>query len=228
MEYLMIIQNLHQNPMSAKEVKEIKKSIISSLISKINPTRDYPLFYSVIEFGFYDNNGNRKSDTEIDKFWHRGSVEQTNGLIKNMLKEAFNIKNFWFFLERHKPILDDDGNLKSEGRFHTNIIATGINDDTINKPKRKCRQLINSSCPRAFHCLSLLQQKKLLFDACCHQAKWVNRYRPSIVTQFIPTLTDLKRTTYYCLQDFTHKELSVKKGIGKDFMDVVDFKNSDF
>ena len=60
-----------------------------------------------------------------------------------------------------------------------------------------------------------------LFNACCRKSNWVNRYNYAIKTQILWDPTDIEATVGYCLKDFSPKK-------GTDFMDIVDFDNSDF
>ena len=144
-----------------------------------------------------------------------------------MLREAFGIQQTYFFLERHSPKLDEYGDMESEGRYHINIITTQIPDSAIEEPNRKCRKLMLEDdsymgIPIGNRVYSDLDEMKIeLFNACCRKANWVNRYKWSVKTQILYEPTDIEDTIFYCLKEFSPK-------YGKDFMDVVDFDNSDF
>ena len=60
-----------------------------------------------------------------------------------------------------------------------------------------------------------------LFNTCCRQANWINRYKYSIKTQILNTQSDLENTVMYCLKDYDEVN-------GSCFTEIVDFKNSDF
>jgi len=205
-----------------------KTRIIKDKIAEQILERDeYPYIYSVIQFGFYDDNGFKLPISEIRKFWDKSEVSKTNRLIRNMLKESFGIDAFWFFMERHSPKIDEYGDVVREGRYHINLITTQIKDNAIEEPNRKCRRLmLEDSCikgvPIKNRVYDDLDDLKIeLFDACCKQANWVNRYKYAIKTQMLYDPRDVRQTTEYCLKEFSDKT-------GKDFMDVIDFKNSDF
>ena len=195
---------------------------------------DYPYIYSVVEFGFYDNEGFRLPYSEIKKYWDRTQVETTCRLVYNMLKKHFSINEIWMFIERHTPLYDDDGDVIREGRFHLNIITSSIQDKNIEEPNRKCRGLFlrdgkikGVSIGECVYNEDLEDLKIDLFNACVRKADWVNRYKPSIKTQFLYEPTDLENTVYYCLKDYDGKKCD-RKGNLIDFMDIIVWKSSDF
>ena len=60
-----------------------------------------------------------------------------------------------------------------------------------------------------------------LFNTCCRQANWINRYNYSIQTQVLETRKDLRNTAMYCLKDYDEQD-------GLCFTEVIDFESSDF
>lgn len=206
---------------------QTNQTIKEHILKQVLESEEYPYYYSVLQFGFYDDNGFRLPGSDIRKYWDRTEVEKTNRLIKNMLREAFGIQQTYFFLERHSPKLDEYGDMESEGRYHINIITSQIPDSAIEKPNRKCRKLMLEDdsymgIPIGNRVYSDLDEMKIeLFNACCRKANWVNRYKWSVKTQMLYEPTDIEDTVFYCLKEFSPKT-------GKDFMDVVDFHNSDF
>jgi hypothetical protein len=201
--------------------------IKDTILKQIIEPGEYPYFYSVLQFGFYDNLGYKLPYSEIAKFWDKTEVKRTNRLIKNMLSEAFGIECFWFFIERHAPLWDEHGDITREGRFHVNIITTQIKDSFIENPNRKCRKLMleddgSLGVPIQNRVYTDISDFKIsLFNACCRKSNWVNRYNYAIKTQILWDPTDIEATVGYCLKDFSPKK-------GTDFMDIVDFENSDF
>ena len=200
--------------------------IKESLLNQIKVDTGYPYFYSVIEFGFYDDEGFLLPPSLIRKYWDKSEVNKTCRLIRNMLKECFSISNLYFFIERHASKLDKHGNEMSKGRFHLNIITSDIKDDVIQEPNRKLRRLLLQNGrdgvaiqDMAFNTLNDLKIE--LFNTCCRQANWINRYKYSINTQILNTAIDLENTVMYCLKDYD--EIN-----GSCFTEIVDFKNSDF
>lgn len=215
-----------------KEIKIIK----DALFNQIQEVSEYPYLYSVIEFGFYDNQGLRLPYSEIKKYWDKTEVIKTCKLIYRKLKEHFGMTCIWMFIERHKPILDDDGEVIREGRFHINLISSSIPDGSIEEPNRKLRKLINDTGGKDYYKTSYSYtgidgMKEKLVDACCKTANWVNRYKYSVETKTLYEPTDLESVVYYCLGDYNGKRED-KKGnpIPKelDFMDIVVFEASDF
>ena len=200
--------------------------IKESLLNQINLDTRHPYLYSVIEFGFRDDYGFLLPPSQIRKYWDKSEVEKTCRLIRNMLKECFSISNLYFFIERHSSKLDEHGNEISKGRFHLNIITSEIKDDVIQEPNRKLRRLFlqNGSDHVAIQDMEFndLDDLKIeLFNTCCRQANWINRYKYSINTQILYTPTDLDNTVMYCLKDYDEVN-------GSCFTEIVDFKNSDF
>ena len=59
-----------------------------------------------------------------------------------------------------------------------------------------------------------------LFNACCRQANWINRYKYSIKTQIMTKESDIQNSLWYCLKEYRNDK--------EDFTDVIDFENSDF
>ena len=206
-----------------KESKLIKNSILE----RIQDGADYPYLYSVIQFGFYDNQGILLPPSIIRQYWDKNEVERTCRLIYNMLKEQCGIKQLYFFIERHAPKSTNRVTGKEiKGRFHLNIISTQIEDDAINKPGRRMKRLmLNDSrigTPiRRTRYDDIDDMKIDLFNACCRGARWVNRYKYAIKTQVLQKPSDLESTVFYCLKDFKDKS-------DTDFMDLVVFNSSDY
>lgn len=212
------------------------KSIKDAIFNQIQENAEYPYLYSVIEFGSYDNQGYKLPNNITSKYWDKQEVIKTCRLIYNKLKEHFGMTSIWTFIERHKPLLDEDGNIIKEGRFHLNIIASSIQDRVIEEPNRKLRKLIMDTGGiehyKPIHSLYGIEgMKERLVDACCKTANWVNRYKYSVKTQTLYEPTDLENVVYYCLGDYngSHKDKNgnpVLKEI--DFMDIVIWEASDF
>jgi hypothetical protein len=143
-----------------------------------------------------------------------------------MLKEHFNMDGVWMFIERHTPLLNEDGEVIREGRFHLNIISSSIKDSSIEEPNRKVRRLMLENgrfdIPIESNVYRDLDELKIeLFNACCKRANWVNRYKYSIKTQMLYEPNDLENAAYYCLKDYDGKS-------NVDFTDIVVFEASDF
>lgn len=202
------------------------KTIKETIFNQVREGEDYPYFYSVITFGFYDNMGYKLPISEIRKYWDKTEVIKTCRLIYNMLKEHFGMDGIWMFIERHTPLLDEDGDVIREGRFHINIITSSIKDSVIEEPNRKVKRLMLENgkydVPITNNVYSSIDDLKIeLFNSCCKRANWVNRYKYSIKTQMVYDPADLESVSYYCLKDYDKKT-------NIDFTDIVVFEASDF
>lgn len=199
---------------------------------------DYPYIYSVIQFGFYDNQGQRLPYNIIKQYWNKKRVEETCVLIYHMLEEAFRMDGIWMFIERHAPLCDEEGKVIREGRFHLNIVTSSMPDADLEDPKRRCRRLFfkdgKTKGVPIRNCVyneDLDELKLDLFNACVSQADWVNRYQYAVKTQMLYEPTDLENVVYYCLGDFNGR-CEDKKGNKirneLDFMDIIAWEASDF
>ena len=198
--------------------------IKDTIIRRIKDKAALPYIFTTLQFGFYDNYGYLLPPSTTRRYWDKTEVEKTNRLVKNMLKEALGIDYFYFFMERHTPTYDKYGDIEREGRYHIHLITSGIKDCFIKNANRRCRRLFyeqgSIGVPiKHMDFLDIDDMKIELFNACCKKANWINRYKYSIHTEFIDKAGDLGRCINYCLKEY--------KSNGKDFMDVVDFNNSD-
>jgi len=217
-------------------INDTTKKIKETIFNQIQEGIDYPYLYSVITFGFYDNQGYKLPISEIRKYWDKTEVKKTCRLIYNMLKEHFKMDGIWMFIERHTPLLNEDGEVIREGRFHLNIITSSIKDRAIEEPNRKVRKLMLDDGKLGVpiqNCnyMDLDDLKIELFDACCKIANWVNRYKYSIKTQMLYEPTDIENVVYYCLKDYTGKNKDAKSNPTKtivDFTDIIVWEASDF
>ena len=100
----------------------------NKLVEQVMGLDEYPFYYVVVQFGFYDNFGNLLPQTEVSKFYDKTEVGRTCRLIKNKIREALNPLQQYFFLERHSPLLDEYGDTIREGRFHINLLISPIED----------------------------------------------------------------------------------------------------
>ena len=198
-----------------------------TLIEQLSELQEYPYYYVVVQFGFYDNTGIKLPQTEVRKFYDKEQVSKTCKLIRNKIREALNPLQQYFFLERHTPLLDEYGDTIQEGRFHINLIVSPITDDAVLEPNRKCRRLLSQpdydkfGIPIENNTYSDIEEYKMaLINACIRTCGWVNKYQYSVKTQLVETPEDLEEVSNYCLKTY--------KDGGNDFMDVVLFESSDF
>ena len=209
-------------------IKDTTTPIIDAIVKQVSEGEDYPYLYSVIFFGFYDDNGLKLPPSIIRQFWDKEEVNKTCRLIYNSLKETFGMDGVWMFKERHADLLDENGEVLKKGKFHLNIITSNIKDRFIEEPNRKIRRLLNDNGRMNIPIKDLqytdIDELKIeLVNACIKRAaKWVNRFQYSIKTQLLLEPSDLEDTTLYCLKEFSKKQNPT------DFTDVVCFKSSDF
>ena len=201
------------------EIPIIKDSIHKIIRNDIGSNS----IFTTLQFGFYDNYGFKLPASIIRKYWDKTEVEKTNRLIRNMLKEALGIDYFYFFMERHTPTYDKYGDIQREGRYHIHLITSGIKDGFVKEPNRRCKRLFyeqgSIGVPiKHMEFLDIDDMKIELFNACCKKANWINRYKYSIHTEFLYDGCELGRCINYCLKEYRYG--------AKDFMDVVDFNNS--
>lgn len=183
------------------------------------------LYYSVLTFGFYDDYGNRLPPSTTRKYWDKSEVEKTCILIRNIIKEHLEVEQVYAFVERHKPELDNDGDIAKEGRFHINLIFSPVPDSAVEEPNRKCRRLFYENGRMGIPINQLtyphLDDLKIdLINACCRKANWINKFSHSVKTQILWEHTDVEDCAFYCMKDFRKKDVP--------FEDVIMFKASDF
>ncbi len=199
----------------------------NKLVEQVMGLEEYPFYYVVVQFGFYDNYGNLLPQTEVSKFYDKTQVGKTCKLIRNKVWEAFKPLQQYFFLERHSPLLDEFGEVVREGRFHINLLISPIEDSSVLEPNRKCRRLLKEpdynrfGMPIENQTYSDIEEYKVaLIEACIRSCGWVNKYKYSVKTQVVETPEDLHQVTNYSLKTY-------QEG-GSDFMDIVEFGSSDF
>ena len=200
--------------------------VINALVKQVSEGEDYPNVYSVVYFGFYDNNHIKLPPSLIRKFWDKYECERTAVIVRNSLKETFGMDGVWAFQERHKDILNEDGEVVKKGKYHLNIITSQIRDCVIEEPNRKIRRLLGDDGRMGVPIKDLVwndidELKKELVNACIRRAsEWVNRFQYSVKTQLLLEPIDLDTTVRYCLKDYEQGKA--------DFTDIVIFPASDF
>ena len=206
-----------------ESIKIVKKHLVEQILE----LDEYPFYYVVIQFGFYDNYGMRLPENKVSKFYSKEEVGKTCKLIRNKIREAFEPLQQYFLLERHSPLFDEFGDVVKEGRFHVNLLISPISDEAVLEPNRKCRRLLSKpdynrfGLPIENNTYSDIEDYKIaLINACIRECDWVNKYKYSIKTQTVDTPEDLSSVAFYSLKEF--------KINGKDFVDIVEFDSSDF
>ena len=233
---------LIKNDTNTISSKRIDREVEKRLWEQIEPHTNSDFYYSVITYSdWLQDFNNPRWD-----FYNLTSVRKTQRLLYRMLKEAFKVDCIYMFPERHSPenehyyealglphkggdFLNPEfqiGDVRSKGRFHTNILMSKIKDERITYPNSKCRRLFKMFGDSQ----TAINQKKYnsmndlrldLINACCKQPDWVSEKQLNAVkTQVLTTPNDVKRVLHYCMKECYNN--------GTDFTEVVDFDNSDF
>ena len=182
-----------------------KRQIAYSVYKRILDKGKFP-FYAITTTYSMRTADNSAWLDRIDRAsrWDRYEVERTNCLIRNKMKEAFNLKDFFAFLEHHNSFIDKDGK-EHQGRYHTHIITSNISDTAITKPNRKCRRYLNQykdwikySNPD----VKIL--KPHIIKSVVGSVEWVKRWDNSINIKCIWSEGDLATYVCYCLKTYTN------------------------
>ena len=206
--------------------KQLEGELIKHLITqKVQELSQGQWFYSVIHYGDWDNDGNRREWDEMKGLYHSHYMKGVHKRHKNILREHFS-RNIClvFTLERHKSKKErievgkylqygDERN----GKYHTNLLIGPITDQLIEEPKSKLKRVLNTLSHHPYNDLTDL--KIDLINTCIRLHPDVNKYGHSVKTQVLTRPQDLLNTGHYSLKDITKK--------GLDFMEVLDTENSD-
>lgn len=194
-----------------KEERQIVYSVFKSILSS-----QYPYIFITIKFSLFDDKTGKWLDkkdaaSRYDKY----EVERTNRLCRNMLRECFDVNEWYAFRERHEAVIMPNGTVK-DGRFHTHALIPAIDDKLIIHPNRKCRRLLNEYkewIDYASPSPSVL--KEHLIKACILKADWIKRWENQIDIKKIYTEEDLANVVCYCLKTYTNHQSDI------DFNDVI-------
>jgi len=206
--------------------KQLEGELIKHLITqKVQELSQGQWFYSVIHYGEWDNDGNRREWDEMKGLYHHHYMKGVHRRHRNTIREHFSRKVCLVFtLERHKSKKEriEVGKYlqygdERGGRYHTNLLIGPITDQQIEEPKSKLKRLWNTLSHHPYNDLTDL--KIDLINSCLRLHPDVNRYGPSVKTQVLRRPQDLLNTGHYSLKDITKK--------GLDFMEVLDTDNSD-
>lgn len=202
------------------------------IVRKVKELSQGQWFYSVIYYGEWDKDGNRREWNEMKGLYHHHYMKGVHRRHRNILREHFSRDTSLFFtMERHKSKLEriEAGKYlqygdEKKGKYHTNLLIGPITDQLIEEPKSKLKRLWNTSgtlgIPISHHQHNDLTDLKIdLINSCLRLHPDVNRYSPSVKTQVLRRPQDLLNTGHYSLKDITKK--------GLDFMEVLDTDNSD-
>lgn len=181
-----------------------KRKIVYSVFKSIR-TSKYPYLFITVKYSIFDDKKDKWLDRkDAARRWDRYEVEKTNILCRNMMRECFDVSNWYAFLERHEPRLMPDGTL-IQGRYHTHIIIPHISDYTVESPNRKCRRIMREYAEWIEYASPSTEVlKKKLIKSCLLKADWIKRWKNQIDIQEIYTERDLANVVCYCLKTYTN------------------------
>jgi len=208
---------------------ELVKNLIVQNIQQLS--RD-EWFYSVIHYGNYGDDGVLLDWEKRRWMYHKEEVKRVHRYLRRLLREHFRVECLYFTLERHQSSyerIEEGPHLQygdeKKGKYHTNILISPISDDLLENPHSKLSKLWDEPGRMGVPIHSLQYNEDLidlkidLINSCLRKCPWVNKFRPSVRTQVLKTPEDLWNVGHYSLKDITRK--------GLDFMEVLDWENSD-
>ena len=170
--------------------------------------------YSVLHFSDYDEYGSLLPWCERKWFYNKTEVDATIRYISRVLKEHLKINKPIITRERHKGSYEEirvgkylQYGDKRKGKYHLNILLPHISEELLKRPHSKLTRLYGNpgEIPS--------DQKVELINRCFQKHPWIKKWKPSIKTQLLHTISDQVETCDYSLKDITKK--------GNDFMDVM-------
>ena len=213
--------------------KNLEEQLITELIvQNIQEVSGGEWFYSVIHYGNYGNDGVLLDWEERKWMYNKEEVRRVHRYLRRLLREHFRVECLYFTMERHQSSLEriEEGphlqyGDERKGKYHTNILISPISDNLLEEPHSKLSKLWNEPGRMGVPIHSLQYDEDLidlkidLINSCLRKCPWVNRYTPSVKTQVLETPEDLWNVGHYSLKDITQ--------LGLDFIDVLDWENSD-
>jgi hypothetical protein len=213
--------------------KQLEGELVKNLIvQNIQELSGDQWFYSVIHYGNYGNDGVLLDWEERRWMYHKEEVRRVHRYLRRLLREHFRVECLYFTLERHQSSyerIEEGPHLQygdeKKGKYHTNILISPISDDLLENPHSKLSKLWDEPGRMGVPIHSLQYNEDLidlkidLINSCLRKCPWVNKFRPSVKTQVLKTPEDLWNVGHYSLKDITRK--------GLDFLEVLDWENSD-
>ena len=164
--------------------------------------------------------------------YNKEEVRRVHRYLRRLLREHFRVECLYFTMERHQSSLEriEEGphlqyGDERKGKYHTNILISPISDNLLEEPHSKLSKLWNEPGRMGIPIHSLQYDEDLidlkidLINSCLRKCPWINRYGPSVKTQVLDSPDDLWNVGHYSLKDITQ--------LGIDFIDVLDWDNSD-
>ena len=215
--------------LNKKREGELVKNLIVQNIQELSGDQ---WFYSVIHYGNYGNDGVLLDWEERKWMYNKEEVRRIHRYLRRLLREHFKVECIYFTMERHQSSyerIEEGQHLQygdeKKGKYHSNILISPISDDLLENPHSKLSRLWEEPGRMGIPIHSLQYNEDLidlkidLINSCLRKCPWVNRYTPSVKTQVLETPEDLWNVGHYSLKDITQ--------LGLDFMDVLDWENSD-
>ena len=213
--------------------KQLEREVVKDLIvQNIQEVSGGVWFYSVIHYGNYGNDGVLLDWEERKWMYNKEEVRRVHRYLRRLLREHFRVECLYFTMERHQSSLEriqEGPHLQygdeRKGKYHTNILISPISDNLLEEPHSKLSKLWNEPGTMGVPIHSLQYDEDLidlkidLINSCLRKCPWVNRYGPSVKTQVLDSPDDLWNVGHYSLKDITQ--------LGIDFIDVLDWDNSD-
>ena len=213
--------------------KQLEGELVKNLIvQNIQEVSSDKWFYSVIHYGNYGNDGVLLDWEERRWMYNKEEVRRVHRYLRRLLREHFKVDCLYFTMERHQSSLEriEEGphlqyGDERKGKYHTNILISPISDNLLEEPHSKLSKLWNEPGRMGIPIHSLQYDEDLidlkidLINSCLRKCPWVNRYGPSVKTQVLDSPDDLWNVSHYSLKDITQ--------LGIDFIDVLDWDNSD-
>jgi len=212
---------------------QLEQELIKNLIvQNIQEVSNDNWFYSVVHYGNYGNDGVLLDWEERKWMYQKEEVKKVHRYLRRLLREHFKVDCLYFTMERHQSSferIEEGPHLQygdeRKGKYHTNILISPISDDLIENPHSKLSRLWEEPGRMGIPINSLQYNEDLidlkidLINSCLRKCPWVNRYTPSVKTQILESPDDLWNVSHYSLKDITQ--------LGMDFMEVLDWENSD-
>ena len=217
--------------------QRITRSIENQLRKQILEYDSYPWFQIVITYPD-DDFGFLFPEDKLPDPYNLASVKQTHRHIKRILREHFKVPMSHFFIERHqgkqhvyhqgKHLQYDD--IKDNGRFHSHIMMTDIDENLLLEPHCKLARLWDENghmdLPiKNIQYTDINMLKIDLINAALKKADWIpnndyNLHSKPVKIDILDDSEDVKRVLHYNLKECYNK--------GTDFTQVIDWDNSDF
>jgi len=207
--------------MRQEELQKIDKVKTLLTAQTLKHPLGMPEYYAVLYYG-KSFNGEKLEQADYRKRWDWNEVKRTHRFISRQIHKCFgDAVPLWWFLNRHDPYEDSEGNCK-KGSFHSDLYVGSIPDEVIENPSPSLMPLFyhsdSSGIPIDLRSSGLEGKKLLLLEACIRQSKWVGKHPNSLKLSTVPP-EEFEQTFHYGMKDLnSFNELNK----------IVDWENSSF